>query len=196
MKSHEICRTTCWRFSRNCVSERNRLSLAASLSAFPREGPGRSVGRTLRQCLQGQRNLADEPLVAPIKMNFAPELANYVFHNPCAKPGVCRWRDRRPARLSPTQTEPSVCRAGPCDFNVTTRFRQRSVFRRVGRELVQGDCNHLSPVRLQHYLRAVNLHADFSVRAVRQKLLRDQAVKVRLPPSVIARTAYGPLPAH
>src|SRR5260370_35871096 len=43
---------------------------------------------------------------------------------------------------------------------------------------MQGDCNGLSPTRLQHYGWAVNSHARLSLPAVRQKLLRDQIVKL------------------
>jgi hypothetical protein len=48
--------------------------------------------------MQGQRNFAGEPLVAPIKTHLPPELAfNYVFHNARAEPAVRRRRDGRPA---------------------------------------------------------------------------------------------------
>jgi hypothetical protein len=43
---------------------------------------------------------------------------------------------------------------------------------------MQGDCNHLSRVRLQHYDWAVNSYEPLSLAAVRQKLLRDQRVKL------------------
>src|SRR5258708_31909292 len=43
---------------------------------------------------------------------------------------------------------------------------------------MQGDCNRLSRSRLQHYGWDVNVHAFLSLRAVRQKLLRDQGVKL------------------
>src|SRR5882757_7637355 len=43
---------------------------------------------------------------------------------------------------------------------------------------MQGDCNRLSRSRLQRYGWAVNVHALLSLRAVRQKLLRDKSVKL------------------
>jgi hypothetical protein len=45
-----------------------------------------------------QSDFAGEPLVAPIKMHLAPELAcDYVFHNARAEPAVRGRRDGRPA---------------------------------------------------------------------------------------------------
>ena len=48
---------------------------------------------------------------------------------------------------------------------------------------MQGDCNRLSRIRVQHYVWAVNSYARLSVPAVRQKLLRDQTVKLRSRPA-------------
>jgi hypothetical protein len=68
-----------------------------------------------------QDDFARQPLVAPIKTHLSPELAgDYVFHDAPAESAVRGRRDRRPARLDPAQTEPSVRRPGPDDFNMTT----------------------------------------------------------------------------
>jgi len=61
---------------------------------------------------------------------------------------------------------------------MTTRRRQRTVFCRIGRELMQGNCNRLSRTRLQHYGRSVNSHTPLCLAAVRRKLLRGQTMKL------------------
>src|SRR6185437_1737375 len=68
-------------------------------------------------------------------------------------------------------------------FDPTTGCRQRSVLCRVGRELVQEDCDGLGRARLQHHGWVVNLHARLSVPAVSRKLLHDQTVKLRSRPT-------------
>jgi hypothetical protein len=71
-----------------------------------------------------QSNFAGKPWRVPIKPHLTPELAsNYVFYNVGAAPAVRGGRRGRPASLGPAQTELSVCRRRPYDFNVTIRCR-------------------------------------------------------------------------
>ena len=64
------------------------------------------------------------------------------------------------------------------DFNLTIRCRQRSIFGRVGRELMQGDRNGLGRTWFQHNGWTVNSHARLFLPAVSQKLLGDQTMKL------------------
>jgi len=48
---------------------------------------------------------------------------------------------------------------------------------------MQANCNHLSRIRLQRYGWSVDSHTRLPLTAVRQKLLRDQTVKLGSSPT-------------
>ena len=83
-----------------------------------------------------QGDFAQEPSVAPLKTYLTLELANHILRNACTEPAMRGRRKGRPACFNPAQTEASVCRMGPSDFNTTIRCRERTVFCRVGCELM------------------------------------------------------------
>jgi hypothetical protein len=72
---------------------------------------------------------------------------------------------------------------------VRMRFQRRhppSIAIRIlplGREFMQGDCNRLSRIRLQHYGGPVNSYAPLSLAPVGQKLLGSQSVKLGARPT-------------
>jgi hypothetical protein len=78
-------------------------------------------------------------------------------------------------------TRPSAVR----DHVISTRpsVANRDQYCSVGGEFMQGNCNRLSRIRLQHYRWSINSHTSLSLAAVRRKLLRDQTVKLSSRPA-------------
>jgi hypothetical protein len=78
-------------------------------------------------------------------------------------------------------TRPSAVR----DHVISTRpsVANRDQYCSVGGEFMQGNCNRLSRIRLQHYRWSINSHTPLSLAAVRRKLLRDQTVKLSSRPA-------------
>ena len=94
-------------------------------------------------------DLANQTFPTPIETGVASQLANRSFYQVTAKARAIRHLHNRTIYFRPGQGYLSVGRVGPLYFDLTIGGSQRSIFGRIGCQLMKNHSKRLSNCGLQ-----------------------------------------------